>query len=150
MGRNAGGIGDRHLAEIAQHEKGCDWSEAAKKERGERRLPDRCHAMRLVFVRQFTATDEADRHQQKDGDRIIEFLGDLDATMDPRANDPEQEAERNRRQQIAFERLQNTRELIPASCGEKRGEQLETMFDVVHRAQLAEVGERADRDTVQT
>ena len=61
---------------------------------------------------QFVAANEADRHQQEDRDRVIEFLGDLDAPVNPCADDPQKEAERDRRQQILLERYEDPGDLI--------------------------------------
>jgi hypothetical protein len=49
-------------------------------------------------VGQFVPADEADRHEQEDRDREIELPRDLDAAVNPRADDAEQEAQRDRRE----------------------------------------------------
>ena len=123
VGGDAGRIGDRHAPQIAQdHERG-ERGDAAEKQRGERRLPDGGHAMRLVFVREFVASDESDRHQQKDRDREIELLRNLDAAVDPRADDAQDEAERDRRQQVSLERLEDPGDLLGIEDGQREKRQ---------------------------
>ena len=123
VGRDARRIGDRHAAKVAEHHEGYDRRHAAQEERCQSGLPDRGHTMGLVFVSQFVTADEADRHQQKDRDGVVEFLGDLDAAVDPGADDPQQEAERDRRQQILLQRRENPRDLIARGIAQQRHSQ---------------------------
>jgi len=90
---------------------------------------------------QFVAADEADRHEEKDGDRIVEFLGNLDAAVNPGADDAQQEAERNRRQQVLLQRRENARDLIARGVAQQRNcqqrENGEGERERNHRAVLA-------------